>query len=176
MAITIGPHGHTQITFGGISFDAHRLIYGTVILLVALSLFNTQAPSFTGFRFLDLVVVVVTPLLALSFAHAFADALDIQIRTRRRLTRRDRRHLFLTAIQYLTVGIPVVVLGLVFEVLGWSAAVAIAWGQILGVASLFLWGAFAGSASGLGRWMQFRFAIFYGLVGIGIIVVEVLAH
>lgn len=176
MAITIGANGHTQITFGGICFDAHRLIYATIILLVSLGLYNTQAPSFTGSTLLDLVVVVVMPLLALSFAHAFADALDIQIRTRHRLSGRDRRHLFVTAIQYLTVGIPVLIIGFVFEALGWSATVAVAWGQILGVVSLFMWGAFAGRASGLGRWMQFRFAIFYGLVGIGIITVEVLTH
>ena len=171
---TIGPEGHTRITVAGIRFDAHRLIYATIILLVSLAIYDDEVESFTSADFVNLVVVVVMPLLALSFAHAFADALDIQIRTRRRLTTHDRRHLLAAAFQYLSVGVPVLVLALLFEAVGGQAWQASEWGQAIGVLSLFLWGAFAARASGLGPWVQARFALFYGLVGIGIIAVELL--
>ena len=174
MVATLGPDGHTRVSVAGIRFDAHRLIYATIILLVSLAIYDDEVESFTGTDFVDLFVVVVMPLLALSCAHAFADALDIQIRTRRRPTIHDRRHLLAAALQYLSVGVPVLLLGLVYEAMGGQAWQASEWGQAIGVLSLFFWGAFAARASGLGPWVQARFALFYGLVGIGIIFVELL--
>ena len=172
MATTTGSDGHTLITLFGIRFDAHRLIYATIMLLVSLAIYDEDKQSFTGTGFIDLVVVVVLPLLALSFAHAFADALDIQIKTRRRLTPTDRRHLLAASLQYLSVGVPVLVIGVIFELVGRPAGQASEWGQLLGVVSLFGWGAFAARSAGLSAWMQVRFALIYGLVGVGIIAVE----
>ena len=177
MATTTGPDGHTLITFLGIRFDAHRLIYATIMLLVALAIYDDDVQSFSGTRFVDLFVVVVLPLFALSCAHAFADALDIQIKTKRRLTPEDRRHLLAAALQYLSVGVPVLLIGIVYELAGGEAGEASGWGQGLGVASLFLWGAFAARSAGLGTWAQLRFAMVYGLVGLTIVAVElVLVH
>lgn len=174
MVARLGPDGHTRVSIAGITFDAHRLIYATIIMLVSLAIYDDDVESFTGTDFVDLLVVVVMPLFALSCAHAFADALDIQIRTRRRLTSHDRRHLLAAAFQYLSVGVPVLLLGLFYEAVGGEAWQASDWGQTLGVLSLFLWGAFAARVAGLGPWVQARFALFYGLVGIGIIFVEIL--
>jgi hypothetical protein len=172
MATTTGPDGHTLITIFGIRFDAHRLIYATIIMLVALAIYDDEVQSFSGTRFIDLFIVVVLPLLALSFAHAFSDALDIQIKTRHRLTAHDRRHLLAAGLQYLSVGIPVLAIGILYELTGGEAGQASEWGQALGVLSLFWWGAFAARASGLGGWVQVRFAIVYGLLGFGIVMVE----
>lgn len=172
MATTTGSDGHTLITLFGVRFDAHRLIYATIILLVALAIYDDDIQSFSGTRFMDLAIVVILPLLALSFAHAFSDALDIQIKTRHRLTPRDRRHLLGAGLQYLSVGIPVLVIGLIYEMTGGEAGQASEWAQILGVLSLFGWGAFAARAAGLGVWVQVRFAIVYGLLGFGIVAVE----
>ena len=172
MATTTGPDGHTLITLFGIRFDAHRLIYATIMLLVALAIYDDDVQSFSGTRLVDLFVVVALPLFALSCAHAFSDALDIQIKTRRRLTSADRRHLLAASLQYLSVGVPVLLIGIVFELAGGEAGDASGWGQALGVASLFLWGAFAARTAGLGAWVQLRFALVYGLVGGLIVAVE----
>ncbi len=172
MATTTGPDGHTLITFLGIRFDAHRLIYATIMLLVALAIYDDDVQAFSGTRFVDLFVIVMLPLFALSCAHAFADALDIQIKTKRRLTSADRRHLLGAALQYLSVGIPVLLIGVLYELAGGQAGEATEWGQGLGVASLFLWGAFAARSAGLGPWAQMRFALIYGLVGLMIVAVE----
>lgn len=172
MATATGADGHTLIRIFGIRFDAHRLIYATIILLVALAIYDDEIQSFSGTRFVDLAIVVVLPLLALSMAHAFSDALDIQIKTRRRLTAHDRRRLLGAGLQYLSVGVPVLLIGLIYELTGGEAGQASEWGQVLGVLSLFGWGAFAARAAGLGAWVQVRFAIVYGLLGVGIIIVE----
>jgi hypothetical protein len=172
MSTSTAPNGHTLIRIFGVRFDAHRLIYATIIMLVALAIYNDDIQSFSGQGFVDLAIVVVLPLLALSMAHAFSDALDIQIKTRRRLTAQDRRHLLAAGLQYLSVGIPVLLIGLIYEVTGGEAGQASEWGQALGVLSLFGWGAFAARSAGLGAWGQVRFAIVYGLLGAAIITVE----
>lgn len=172
MAATTGSDGHTLIRIFGVRFDAHRLIYATIIMLVSLAIYDDEVQSFSGTRFVDLAIVVVLPLLALSMAHAFSDALDIQIKTRRRLTAHDRRRLLGAGLQYLSVGIPVLVIGLIYELTGGEAGQASEWGQTLGTLTLFGWGAFAARSAGLGAWVQLRFAVVYGLLGLGIILVE----
>ena len=57
---------HVQLYVGKIAFDPHRLIYATIILMVALAVYNQEAESWSGTPFMDLVVVVFAPLLALS--------------------------------------------------------------------------------------------------------------
>jgi len=167
-------NGHTQIAIGRIGFDAHRLIYATIMMMVSLAIYDDEVESFTGTSFVDLAIVVVMPLLALSFAHGFADALDIQIRTGRRLAASDRRRLLAAAVQYLSVGIPVLAIGIIYELVGGEAGEASGAGQLLGLASLFLWGAFAARSAGLNAWAQVRFSLVYGLVGLGIVLVELL--
>ena len=83
---------HVQLFVGKIAFDPHRLIYATIILMVSLAVYNQEAESWSGTPFMDLVVVVFAPLLALSLAHAFSDALDVQIRTGKRSSANERRH------------------------------------------------------------------------------------
>ena len=90
---------HVQLYVGRVAFDPHRLIYATIILMVALAVYNQEAESWSGTPFMDLVVVVFAPLLALSLAHAFSDALDVQIRTGKQLSAKERRHLLGIAVQ-----------------------------------------------------------------------------
>ena len=49
-----------------------------------------------GLTFHVLTRLALAPVFALAMAHAFSDALDLQIRLGRRLTGRDRRHLLAT--------------------------------------------------------------------------------
>jgi hypothetical protein len=105
-------------------------------------------------------------------AHSFSDALDIQIRTGRRLVRSDRIRLFLDAMQYLSVGVPVVIVGIVVSVAGGNIDVAVDVAGNMYALSLIVWGVVAARAAGLGRWVQVRFGLVYGLLGLGIVVVE----
>ena len=64
-----------------------------IILMVALAVYSEEAEPWSCTPFMDLMVVVFAPLTALSLAHAFSDALDVQIRTGKRLSAKERRHL-----------------------------------------------------------------------------------
>ncbi|HBF26801.1 MAG: hypothetical protein VX748_05355 [Actinomycetota bacterium] len=163
---------HVQLYVGKVAFDPHRLIYATIILMVALAVYNQEAESWSGTPFMDLVVVVFAPLLALSLAHAFSDALDVQIRTGKRLSAKERRHLLGIAVQYVAVGVPVVALGLVWLTVQQDPRAVVRVAEALGVASLFFWGAFAARRSGLPRGRQWLWATIYGLLGVGIILIE----
>lgn len=169
--------GHSRIRLMGLRLDPHRLIYSTLIMMVALAVFDEDSKPFTGSTVGDVFVVVLMPLAALSLAHGFSDAIDIQIRTRHRLTRADRRHIAGTSVQYLLVGLPVLLLAVIFSIVGIDVEVATNIGEALGQISLLFWGAFAARSAGLGRWAQVRFALVYSFLGSLIIVVEVLvAH
>ena len=166
--------GHSHIRVLGLRLDPHRLIYATIIMLVALAIFDDTVDPFTGSTVADIFVVVLLPLLALSLAHGFSDALDIQIRSRRRLTPADRRHVMATSAQYLLVGIPVLALAVAFGLTGIEVQRASDIGQLLGVASLLLWGGYAARSAGLTAWAQVRFSLIYGFIGVSIVIVELL--
>lgn len=170
----IDARGHARIHLLGMRLDPHRLIYATLIMMVALAVFDEDADPFTGSSVTDVFVVVIMPLAALSLAHGFSDAIDIQIRTRRRLVRADRRHILSTSLQYILVGVPVLVLAVVFSLVGLRVELATNIGEILGQVSLLFWGAFAARSAGLGKWAQVRFALVYSFLGSLIIVVELL--
>ena len=87
-------------------------------------------------------------------AHAFSDALDVQIRNGRRLTGADRRHLLWSNLEYIYVAIPPILLTIALALLGWDANDVVFVVQILGLASLFFWGAYAARTAGLGGWRQ----------------------
>ncbi len=165
------------LRFLGLDWDPHRLIYGTIILMVALGIYEESDDVFDQGTLWELFAVVIAPLFALAAAHSFSDAIDIQVRTGRPLTGDDRRHLALTGLQYLAVGVPVMILSTVVFVFGGDSWAAIDAAQGIGVASLFLWGVFAARRAGLGRWSQLRYALVYGFLGFFVIVVELLlAH
>jgi hypothetical protein len=161
------------VHLGRIPFDPHRVIYATIILVVTLTAAgDLDIDGRDGRGLIDLVTIVFFPLLALSMAHSFSDALDIQIRTGRRLVRSDRIRLFLDAMQYLSVGVPVVIVGIVVSVAGGNIDVAVDVAGNMYALSLIVWGVVAARAAGLGRWVQVRFGLVYGLLGLGIVVVE----
>ncbi len=165
------------LRFLGLDWDPHRLIYGTIILMVALAIFEETDDVFDQGSLVELFAVVIAPLFALAAAHSFSDAIDIQVRTGHPLTGDDWRHLVLAGLQYLAVGVPVMLVSVVVFALGGDSWAAIDVAQGIGVASLFLWGAFAARRAELGRWTQVRYALVYGFLGFFVIVVELLlAH
>ena len=164
---------HVVLYIGKIPFDPHRLIYATIILMVSLAVYNQEGDAWSGSPLADLAIVVFAPLVALSLAHAFADALDVQIRTGQSLTTKQRRHLLGVAAQYVIVGVPVVALALAWNALQHDPRDVVRFVEIFGVASLSLWGAFAARRSGLSLSRQLRWACTYGLLGFAIVLVEV---
>jgi hypothetical protein len=157
-----------------LSFDPHRIIYATIMLMTAYALYDEGTDPFKRGSLVELFGVTIAPLFALAMAHAFSDALDLQIRNGRRLTGGDRRHLVWSNLEYLYVAIPPILLTVALALVGWAANDIVGLVQLLGVASLFMWGAFAARTAGLGRGRQFTFGFNYGLMGLIVIGVELL--
>lgn len=165
-----------MVHVGRIPFDPHRIIYATIILMVTLTAAgDVDLAVFEGQGVLDLTVIVLFPLLALSMAHSFSDALDIQIRTGKRLVRADRLTLLKDALQYVSVGIPVLIVGIIVSIVGANMAVAVDVAGDLYAVSLIFWGVFAARAAGQSGWVQVRFGVVYGILGLSIVIVEYVA-
>ena len=165
---------HLEFRVGRLTLDPHRVIYGTIMLMTAYALIDEGTDPLGGGAYAELVAITFAPLFALAMAHAFSDALDIQIRNSRRLNRHDRRHIAATNVQYHNVALPpILVMGLL-TLLTWDANDIVALLMLLGAASLVFWGSFAARKAGLGRLRQLTFGITYGLMGVLVIVVELI--
>lgn len=166
-----------KVSIGPLSFDPHRVIYATIILMTAFAIYDEGDDPFTSGPLITLFGVALAPLFALTMAHAFSDALDLQIRYGRRLTGHDRRRLLATNLEYLYIAIPPILLGIVLTAFGWTAPSVILTLQVLGLVSLVLWGAYAARTARLGGWAQVRFGFSYGVMGAIVIVIElILTH
>jgi hypothetical protein len=173
------PVGSTELKLriGPLTFDPHRVIYATIILMTAFAIYDQGKDPFAAVPLVTMFGVALAPLFALAMAHAFSDALDLQIRNGRRLTAHDRRHLLATNLEYLYVAIPPILLGSALALLGWNANDVVATMQGLGLASLVFWGVYAARTARLGAWTQVRFGISYSVMGLLVILIElILTH
>lgn len=166
-----------QFRVGRLSMDPHRIIYATILLMTAYAIYDEgTAPLRTG-AYLELLGLSIAPLFALAMAHAFSDALDLQIRYQRRLTGHDRRHLLAANLQYLYVAIPPMLLIVALGLLEWDANDVIGIVQFLGLLSLGWWGYYAGRKAQVSRLRRWTFALNYALMGLIVIAVElILTH
>ena len=172
-----GPTAELKLSIGPLTFDPHRVIYATIILMTAFAIYDQGTDPFSAIPLVSMFGVALAPLFALAMAHAFSDALDLQIRHGRRLTGHDRRHLLATNLEYLYVAIPPIVLGSFLALLGWDANDVVGTMQALGLASLVFWGVYAARTANLGAWSQVRFGASYGVMGLLVILVElILTH
>lgn len=169
-----GTPEELQLHVLGQRMDPHRLVYGTIILMTAFAIYDTTADAVQlGARpFITLVGVVVAPLFALTMAHAFSEALDMQIRRKRSLTPADRRHLVASNLQYLYLAIPPLALVLAMSLVHVHPATIVASVQTLGMISLFGWGIFAGVKAELSRPRALLMGVNYMLSGIVVIALE----
>jgi hypothetical protein len=168
---------HLEFRLGRISMDPHRIIYATILLMTAYAIYDEgTVPLKTG-AYVDLLGLSIGPRFALAMAHAFSDALDLQIRNQRQLTGHDRRHLMWTNLQYLYVAIPPMLLILGLGLLQWDANVVLECVQLMGLVSLAWWGYYAGRKAQVSRPRRWMFALNYALMGLVVIAVEqVIAH
>jgi hypothetical protein len=159
------------------TLDPHVLIYSTIILLTAYAIYDEGDGPLNDGRWAEVIGISLAPLFALAMAHAFSDALDLQIRYSRRLTRHDRLHVLRVNLQYLYVGIPPSILLIVLTLFDWGAEEAIGLMLALGLISLFMWGAYAARAARLPMWRRITFGLGYLVMGAFVLLVElILTH
>lgn len=171
------PPAELRVTLGRLWFDPHRVIYATIILMSAYALYDEGADPFGTRALAEMFAMTLAPLFALAMAHAFSDALDLQIRNGRRLNRHDRRHLAAVNLQFFYAAVPPTAIIVLLALLHWDANDIIDLVQLFGIGSLAFWGVYAARVAQLGRWAQVRFGINYAVMGIIVITVElILTH
>jgi hypothetical protein len=177
---TSGESADLKLNFLGLSFDPHRLIYATILLIATLTIYDESGGELDSLDTLTAIkvsAILVAPLFALAMAHAFSDALDLQIKLGRRLTGHDRRHLLWSNLEYLYVALPPILMTLILGPTNVPGSTIIDLILVTGLISLFMWGVFAARKAHLPAWGQIRFGINYTVMGLLIVVVElVLTH
>lgn len=165
-------HDDPRLRIGPIRVDPRAAIYSTIIMITALTVFDEGTGDLTWNMFKRTTVVIIAPLFALAMAHAFSEALDLQIRFHRRLNRHDRRHVFIVNMQYLYPAIGPVVFAFVAATFGWDTEFTI-WVILIALfLSLFWWGFYAGRRARLPIGRQLVFGIGYSLLGLIVLIVE----
>ncbi len=142
------------------------------MLMTAYALYDEGTAKLIEGAWLELVGIAIAPLFALTMAHAFSDALDLQIRYGRRLNGHDRRSLLAKNLQYMYIAVPPIVILAILAVLHVDANDAVDGILLLGIASLFFWGSFAARKARLGWLRQVTFGVSYGLMGVLVLIVE----
>lgn len=166
-----------QLHVWRLSLDPHRIIYSTILLMTAYAIYDEGTLPLDRRGYIALFGLSIGPLFALAMAHAFSDALDLQIRNGRRLSGHDRRHLLATNLQYLYVAVPPLIVIAALGTLRWDANDVLGIVQILGLLSLGWWGWYAGMKAGVTIARRAWFAVSYTVMGMVVIAVElVLTH
>lgn len=172
-----GSERDLKLRFLGLQFDPHRLIYATIILIAALSIYEESDEALNTQTVLVLSAILIAPLFALTMAHAFSDALDLQIKLGRRLNGHDRRHVLFSNLEYMYVAVPPLLIALILGPTSIPGSDVIDLILLLGLISLFMWGVFAARKAGLKAWGQVRFGVNYAVMGLLIVIVElILTH
>ena len=163
-----------DFTIWRVTMDPHRIIYSTILLMTAYAIYNEGTEPLTTRPYLELGALSLAPLFALSMAHVFSDALDLQIRKGRRLTNHDRRHLLAANLQYMYIAIPPIVLIVLLSLFHMPATDVIRVVLVLGLLSLGWWGYYAGRKAGVPVLRRWIFALNYSFMGAVVIGIELL--
>jgi VanZ family protein len=146
-----------------------RVVYGTITLMSVLIVYD----GWHHLRFLDVVVVILGPVLAMFLSHVFAATLAQQVELGRQVTGGERLAILGSESRFLLLGAPPIVLVAILTLLGASISTSIRYTLVLGAISLGFWGGVAGRRTGFTGW-RLVLAVLAGLViGALILVLQV---
>jgi len=155
----------------GLRIDLERQVYTTVVLMSVLVVYDGWRALAT---FFGVAAVIIAPVLAIAFAHLFAEVLDDHARLRRPLTGAEwRAHLRHQVPQFLSAVPPLLVLGV-----GWitpmdavSTIAVLLW---TGLATLVVLSGAAAARAGLRGWRLLVASSAGGVAGLIVISLQVI--
>ena len=151
--------------------DLERLSYATVVLMSVLVVYDGWADLTT---FAGVAAVIVAPVIALTVAHVFSEALQHISDVRRSLTRAEWRQLVRTNSRSMLVAVP----PLVVTGLGWvspiNARSTISVLLVTGTLTLIVLASTAGHRAGLRGWRLVLAGVVGGLVGLIVVSLQIL--
>lgn len=157
---------------GPIELQPRVIVYATIIQLATFAIFTPGDAPWTSDQFGTLLAVSLGPMFALAMAHVFSEILDHDIRGI--LTKHNLREIFRSNIQFLYVGLIPIVIAIPLSLLDVSANATISTIFIVGLISLFAWGAIGARLAGRTFKEQLAFGFAYGLVGCVIVALELI--
>lgn len=158
---------------GPIRLQPRIIVYATIIQLTAFALLGSTEPV-TRLAWQDLLLISLGPMFALALAHTFSEVLDHQIRASGHLAGQTLRKVITSNLQFLYVGLVPLVVALVLMPTEMTMNEAINIIFLIGVISLFVWGAVAARISGRSLGKQLLFGLGYGIVGSIVVVMELI--
>jgi hypothetical protein len=153
----------------GLPIDPRIAVYSTIILMSGLALLDFQDTELSWSQWGKVFGAAFAPVAAVAVAHAFADALGYEVRTKRQLNAKAMTHIVLHNLQFFYVAVITLVLLAPLLLLNVAASSAANILLILGTANLVGWGTFAGRRVGLGWRGVLIYAIAYGFVGVVVV-------
>jgi hypothetical protein len=161
-----------SINVGPIQLQPRVIVYATIIQIATFALFQAGDGPWTSDRFLSLIAISIGPMVVLALAHSFSEILDHDIRGK--LGRSGIRQILESNFQFLYVGLIPIVLAIPISLLDVTANTTVTLIFIVGIASLFAWGAVAARLAGRTLIGQLIFGVSYGLLGCIIVGLELL--
>jgi hypothetical protein len=149
---------------GRLKIRVDRMIYTTITLLCVLIIYD----GWEQLQFRDVVAVIVGPSVAIFLGHVFGAGLGTRVALGRKLSRRERRAVFVEECRFLLVPVLPLTILVVLAIAGVSYTRIIQVIVLTGVLSLGVWGGVAGRRAGLTGW-ALVISIAYGLLVGGII-------
>jgi hypothetical protein len=144
---------------GRLKIRVDRVIYTTITLLCVLIIYD----GWEQLQFWDVVAVIVGPSVAIFLGHVFGAGLGTRVALGRKLSRRERRAVFVEECRFLLVPVPPLAILVVLAIAGVSYTRIIQVIVLTGVLSLGVWGGVAGRRAGLTGW-PLLISIAYGLL------------
>ena len=157
-----------------VAIDPRMAVYSTIILMATFALLDEGTTVLTLSEWFYLVAEAAAPLLAITVAHAFSEALAYEVRHHTPLTHPVRKAIVLHNLQMLYIVVPVAVLALPFLLFHIEANTAINVVLLLAGLSLVGWGLYAARRVGKIGWRRLYYAVSYPVIGIGVVVLEIL--
>jgi hypothetical protein len=158
--VSIAP----KTRIGRLKIRVDRVIYTTITLLCVLIIYD----GWEQLQFWDVVAVIVGPSVAIFLGHVFGAGLGTRVALGRKLSRRERRAVFVEECRFLLVPVLPLTILVVLAIAGVSYTRIIQVIVLAGVLSLGVWGGVAGRRAGLTGW-PLLISIAYGLLVGGII-------
>lgn len=164
---------HRILHLGPIRLEPRIIVYATIIQLTTFALLDTRNIA-DRISWDNLVLISLGPMLALALAHTFSEILDYHIRAGEYVSAATIREVTTSNLQFLYVGVIPLIVAVILLPTDETMTVAVDLIFLIGIISLFVWGAVAARMAGRSFGRQLLFGIGYGIVGCIVIAIELL--
>ena len=161
-----------EIELGPLRFRISILIYASIVSLAALAVYDEPDSPLTWGTGLSLLLVVVGPVAALAIAHLFAEVAHEQLLLGRTPGWSDVRPLVALNLQFLLVGIPVIIWLPIAAALGLDANDSSLILMLFKSAALFVLGGVIAQRSSTSGVLRVVITLVYGTLGLLIVLTE----